>query len=62
MSWAHEIELAQADVCSCQDRVALLRARLYRWGVRPGPRLRELEGELQRAEQRLRDVRARETR
>lgn len=62
MSRAREIELAQADVCSCQDQVALLRARLYRWGMRPGPRLRELEGELQRAKQRLRDVRARETR
>lgn len=62
MSRAREIELAQADVCSCQDQVALLRARLYRWGMRPGPRLRELEGELQRAKQRLRDLRARETR
>lgn len=58
MSRAREIELAQADVCYCQDRVALLRARLYRWGVRPSPHLRELEGELQRAEKRLRDVRA----
>ena len=56
MSWAREIELAQADVCSCRDRLALLRARLYRWGVRPGPRLRELEGELERSERRLRDV------
>lgn len=58
MSSAREIELAQADVRDCHDRVALLRAKLYRWGVRPSPRLRELEGDLQRAEERLRDVRA----
>ncbi len=62
MSWARELELAQADVFSCRDQVALLRARLYRWGVRPGPQLRQLEGELQRAEERLHDVRAREGR
>jgi hypothetical protein len=62
VSWARDIELAQAEVCYCQDRVALLRARLYRWGVRPGPRLRELEGKLERAETRLRDVRGREGR
>ncbi len=58
MSRARDIEMAQADVCSCQDQVALLRARLYRWGVRPGPRMRELERQLRRAEQRLRDIRA----
>lgn len=58
MSSAREIEMAQADVRDCHDRVALLRAKLYRWGVRPSPRLRELEGDLQRAEERLRDVRA----
>lgn len=60
MSWRRDVELAQADLCDCHDRVALLRARLYRWGLRPSPRLRELEGELQRAERRLRDVRAQE--
>lgn len=58
MSSAREIEMAQADVRDCHDRVALLRAKLYRWGVRPSPRLRELEGDLQRAEERLRHVRA----
>jgi hypothetical protein len=52
-----EIELARADVRYCRDRVALLRAKLYRWGLQPSPRLRELERELQHAEQRLRDVR-----
>jgi hypothetical protein len=60
VSWRGDVELAQADLCDCHDRVALLRARLYRWGLRPSPRLRELEGELQRAERRLSDVRARE--
>jgi len=60
VSWRRDVELAQADLCDCHDRVALLRARLYRWGLRPSPRLRELEGELQRAERRLRDVRAQE--
>jgi len=59
MSSARDIELAQADVCYCRDRVALLRAKLYRWGLRPSPRLRELERQLQRAEQHLRDVRSR---
>jgi hypothetical protein len=61
VSRAREIELAQADICPCRDRVALLRVRLYRCGVRPGPQLRELEGELQRVEQRLRDARAQDT-
>jgi len=41
MSSTLEIELAQADVCYCHDRVAPLRARLYRWGLRPDARLRE---------------------
>jgi hypothetical protein len=56
MSWRAEVELARADLRECRDRVAILRARLYRWGLRPSPRLRELEGELQLAERRLRDV------
>jgi hypothetical protein len=54
-----EIELAQADVCYCHDRVALLHAKLYRWGLRPDARLRELERELQRVEQHLRVLRSR---
>ena len=57
MSSARAIELAQADVCHCHDRIALLRAKLYRWGLRPNARLRDLERQLQRAEQHLRDVR-----
>jgi hypothetical protein len=60
MSWCREVELAQADLRDCRDRVALLRARQYRWGLRPTPRLRELEGELERAERRLRDASTRE--
>jgi hypothetical protein len=40
-----EVELVQENVCDCRDRVALLRARLYGWALRPSPRLRELEGE-----------------
>jgi hypothetical protein len=43
MRSTREIELAQADVCYCHDRVALLHAKLYRWGLRPDARLRELE-------------------
>ena len=59
MSSARAIELAQADVCDRHDRVALLRAKLYRWGLRPNARLRDLERQLQHAEQHLRDVRSR---
>jgi hypothetical protein len=47
MGSAREIELAQADVCYCHDRVALLRAKLYRSGLRPNARRRELERQLQ---------------
>jgi hypothetical protein len=62
VSSTREIELAEADVSYCHDRVAVLRARQYRWGLRPDARLRELERDLQRAEQQLRDVRLRQTR
>lgn len=62
MSWRGEVEVARADLRDCRDRVALLRAKLYRWGLRPSPRLRELEGELQLAELRLRDVSTRQAR
>jgi hypothetical protein len=62
VSFTREIELAQADVSYCHDRVALLRARLYRWGIRPNARLRELERELERAEQHLREVRSSQAR
>jgi hypothetical protein len=58
VSSSNEIELAQADARYYRDRVALLRAKLYRWGLGATPRLRELERQLQCAEQRLRDVRS----
>ena len=61
MTWPRDVEVAQADLRDCRDRVALLRARLYRWGLRPSPLLRQLEGELQRAERRLRNVRTHRT-
>ncbi len=55
MTSSREIEALQADARYYRDRVALLRARLYRQGIGYNGRLRELEGELERAEQRLRD-------
>jgi hypothetical protein len=57
-----EIELLQADARYYRDRVALLRAKLYRWGLGSNTRLRELERELERAEQRLREERLRANR
>lgn len=57
MSSPNEIELLQAEANYYRDRVALMRAKLYRLGVGTTARLRELERELERAEQRLRDAR-----
>lgn len=54
MSPSNELELLQADVRYYRDRVALLRAKLYRWGLGPSARLHELERELERAEEHLR--------
>jgi hypothetical protein len=59
MSSTNELELAQADAFYYRDRVALLRARLYRWGLASTPKLQHLEAELERAEQRVRDARRR---
>jgi hypothetical protein len=53
MTSSGELEQLQADVRYYHDRVALLRAKLYRWGQGSTPRLRELERELENAEQRL---------
>jgi hypothetical protein len=53
------VEQLQAEVNYCRDRVALLRAKLYRWGYGTNARLLQLERELERAEQRLRDARVR---
>ena len=54
---ARQAEQLQAEVNYYRDRVALLRAKLYRWGVGSNARLQQLERELERAEQRLRDAR-----
>jgi hypothetical protein len=53
---AGALELARAEVRYCHDRVALLRAKHYRWGLGTTPRLQELERELQRAERRLSEL------
>ena len=58
MTSIDEIETARADASYCRDRVALLRAKLYRWGLGSSPRLKQLEQEAERAEQRLRAVRS----
>jgi hypothetical protein len=53
----HEVEQLQADVDYYRDRAALLRAKLYRWGLGTNARLQSLERDLARARQRLRDAR-----
>ena len=57
MSSLSELEQLQADADYYHDRVALLRAKLYRWGLGSTPRLRALERKLELAQQRLRDAR-----
>lgn len=58
MSSLSDLEQLQADADYYQDRVALLRAKLYRWGLGSTPRLKALERQLELARQRLRDARA----
>lgn len=58
MSSNAEIELLRADARDRHDQVALLRAKLYRWGLEPTGQLQELEQELTRAEERLRNATA----
>jgi hypothetical protein len=53
-----DIELFRADVRDCHDHVALLRAKLYRWGFGSNAQLQELERDLAHAEDRLRDATA----
>ena len=60
MSLESEIELARADKSYLRDRVALLRAKQYRWGLSPSPRLRQLERELQLADERLSKILSRQ--
>ena len=59
MSSRGEIEELQAEVDYYQDRVALLRAKLYRWGLGSSARLQALEWALERAQERVRDARLR---
>ena len=59
MSSHGEIEQLQAEANYRHDRVALLRAKLYRWGVGSNARLQALERELELAQRRLRDARLR---
>lgn len=61
MSSSSEIELLHAEACYYRDRVSLLRAKQYRWGLGANAKLRELERSLERAEQRLREQRMRES-
>jgi hypothetical protein len=56
MNSSGDIELLRADARDCHDEVALLRAKLYRWGLEPSARLHELEEELTRAEEALREA------
>ena len=62
MSSRREIEQLEAEADYCRDRVALLRAKLYRWGLAPTARLRALERDRERAQQRLRDARLSQSR
>lgn len=55
MKRAREIELLRAEVNYHRDNLALLRARLYRWGMAPNARMRERERQLEGAERRLRE-------
>ena len=59
MSSASDIELLEADASYYRDRLALLRASLYRRGEGSTPQLRELERRLAVAERRLREQRSR---
>jgi len=60
VSSARDIELLEADARYYRERVALLRARLYRWGQGSTPQLQELERRLVGAERRLREQRSRQ--
>jgi prefoldin subunit 5 len=61
VSSREEIEQLEADADYYHDRLALLRAKLYRWGLAPNAQLQELERELESVERRLRDARLRAT-
>jgi hypothetical protein len=59
LSSRSEIDQLQTDASYYRDRIALLRAKLYRWGLGPTEHMRQLERRLERAEQRLREERIR---
>jgi hypothetical protein len=54
------LEQLQADADYYHDQVALLRAKLYRWGLGTNAQLQELERELALVQERLREERLRE--
>jgi len=53
------VDQLQADADYYRDRVALLRAKLYRWGLGRDARLEALERELEQVEQLLHEARSR---
>lgn len=53
MSSPGQIEAIEAEFNYYKDSVALLRARLYRWGVGSTPRLKDLQRRRDSAERRL---------
>ena len=62
MSSSSELELAEAEARYNRERVAVLRARLYRRGSGPNARLEQLERESERSERRLRELRSQQPR
>jgi hypothetical protein len=61
VSSAGDIELLEADARYYRDRVALMRAKLYRGAQGSTSELRELERRLAAAERRLRERRSHES-
>lgn len=57
MSSNREIEQLEADAVYCRERISLLRAKLYRWGLGRNARLQRLERDLELAEQRVQTAR-----
>jgi hypothetical protein len=56
VSSTRQLELLEADARYYRERVSLPRAKLYGRGLGSSARLQELERELERAEQRLRQA------
>ena len=51
-----EMERLRSEVNYYRDRVALLRSKLYRWGLGSSPGLQALERRLASAQHRLREA------